>query len=563
MPSKRSSFGDQGCNPNQCRAVCLIVDDENAKSSFPPEVLKMLHRMGKRIGVSAWMLMVPMTSCASYFLGPNALVEVDGVDWKSNLIHWGFCVGPSGFGKSQAYQKISKNIDVVERIINDEIMEHILKDLDRQVYKEGSSEFEKLMSEIKFLKVKMDGAMLDAYKKGNSDRVRALQLKGGSAWTRELVDDKCESKTCEYTHVCIGGFTQPEPLHREISKTPNDGLMNRYQTAFPPPEFPDFSQLCIGSDEQQVVDEDNDLMQKLMYRLYWLTHSLDEDKGKTIFKLTGAARDVFGQGFDSIQAVLRQLYDKDLLHKAGIISKTKGEVLQISAIFRAMSLVLEPSYLTQGEQPESLLITEDDVRQAWNFVNLTTRQRIEFENDKEVIKVCSKVLGWKPLGLRVEEDEEEDDDDEEDDNTNMDALSPLDRTAKRLFKTFRDETISRIEVSRKRTFGNNNQIMDVLNYISSKDDNGVHYFGSVEETVKGQISKLKQEVFSKLIPKSEEENIDLINNLSRIGMTLDAFLPSRARKNMKKGSPNNSDNSDPGNTSSHASDGQELEMEEA
>lgn len=83
--------------------------------------------------------------------------------------------------------------------------------------------------------------MLDAYKKGNSDRVRALQLKGGSEWTRELVNDN-ESKTCEYTHVCIGGFTQPEPLEREISKTPNDGLTNRWQMAFPPPEFPEFSE---------------------------------------------------------------------------------------------------------------------------------------------------------------------------------------------------------------------------------------------------------------------------------------------------------------------------------
>jgi hypothetical protein len=31
--------------------------------------------------------------------------------------------------------------------------------------------------------------MLDAYKKGNGDRVRTLQLKGGNKWTRELVND--------------------------------------------------------------------------------------------------------------------------------------------------------------------------------------------------------------------------------------------------------------------------------------------------------------------------------------------------------------------------------------
>ncbi|GAQ93068.1 hypothetical protein KFL_012810020 [Klebsormidium nitens] len=376
--------------------------------------------MGKRIGVSSWMLMVPMTSCASYFLGPKAVVEIEGLDWKSNLIHWGFCVGPSGFGKSQAYQKISKNIDLVERIINDEIMEH------------------------------------------------------------------------------------------------------------------------------------------LMYRLYWLTHSLEEDKNVTIFKLAGSARDVFGQGFDNIQKVLRELYNKDLLHKAGIISKAKGEVLQISAIFRAMSLVLDPSYQSLVEQPESFLITEEDVRQAWSFVNLTTRQRIEFENDQEVIKVCSKVLGWKQLGHRDEEDEEEDNDDAD---HPTDEMNDLDRRARRMFKMFPDETISRIEVSRKRTQGNNNEIKEVFDYISSNDDDSTHYFGSVQEMVKPQVSKQKQEVFIKMIPKSEDENIQLINNLNRIGMTLDAFLPPRARKNTKKSAGSNSDTSEPGNTSSRGSDGQEMDMD--
>lgn len=79
-----------------------------------------------------------------------------------------------------------------------------------------------------------------------------------------------------------------------------------------------------------------------------------------------------------------------------------------------MNLVLDPAYEELIEDPTSFLITEDDVRHAWNFVNLTTRQRIAFENDKEVNKVCSRVLGWKRLGLQEDEDEDEDYSDDED-----------------------------------------------------------------------------------------------------------------------------------------------------
>jgi hypothetical protein len=80
--------------------------------------------------------------------------------------------------------------------------------------------------------------MLDAYKKGNGDRVWTLQLKGGNKWTRELVNDSSAAKTCPWTHLPIAGYTRPEPLEREIKKTPNDGLLNRWQTVFPPPMFP-------------------------------------------------------------------------------------------------------------------------------------------------------------------------------------------------------------------------------------------------------------------------------------------------------------------------------------
>jgi hypothetical protein len=89
--------------------------------------------------------------------------------------------------------------------------------------------------------------MLDTYKKGNADRVRTLQLKGGGKWTRELVNDNA-SKTCPWTHLPISGYTQPEPLEREINKTPNDGLLSRWQTVFPLPMFPTFGESCCGTD---------------------------------------------------------------------------------------------------------------------------------------------------------------------------------------------------------------------------------------------------------------------------------------------------------------------------
>lgn len=97
---------------------------------------------------------------------------------------------------------------------------------------------------------------------------------------------------------------------------------------------------------------------------------------------------------------------------AGILSKAKGEVLQICAIFRAMNLVLDNSYPENLSDPAAFLIHEGDVRQAWNFVNLTTRQRIAFENDRQVTKICSEVLGWKHY--RADEDEDEDNFSDED-----------------------------------------------------------------------------------------------------------------------------------------------------
>jgi hypothetical protein len=66
---------------------------------------------------------------------------------------------------------------------------------------------------------------MDAYKKGNQDRVTVLKLKGGSEWSRENVNDN-DNMMCPYTHLAITGFTQPEPIAEEIAKVPNDGLSN-------------------------------------------------------------------------------------------------------------------------------------------------------------------------------------------------------------------------------------------------------------------------------------------------------------------------------------------------
>lgn len=112
----------------------------------------------------------------------------------------------------------------------------------------------------------------------------------------------------------------------------------------------------------------------------------------------------------------------------------------------------------------------------------------------------------------------------------MFSQSVLDKKAKKMFEAFPDETVARIEVSRKRTMGNNQEIAALFDYICSKDDNGAHYFGSVATAVKKQISRQTQPVFTKLVPQSEEELVKLTNNLNRIGMTVDTFLPPRARK---------------------------------
>lgn len=59
-----------------------------------------------------------------------------------------------------------------------------------------------------------------------------------------------------------------------------------------------------------------------------------------------------------------------------------------------MSLVLSDSYPENLSADDAFQISEDDVKCAWNYVNLTTRQRVYFENDPVVTRLCGEVLGW-------------------------------------------------------------------------------------------------------------------------------------------------------------------------
>lgn len=106
----------------------------------------------------------------------------------------------------------------------------------------------------------------------------------------------------------------------------------------------------------------------------------------------------------------------------------------------------------------------------------------------------------------------------------------MDAKAKKLFRDFESETIGRVEVSKKRTHGNVAEIDDTFAYISSQSDDKTHYFGNLKLKDKKLPCKNSQPVFYKLIPKTEEEHVALTNRLDRIKMTMDQFLPPRARK---------------------------------
>ncbi|GAQ80642.1 hypothetical protein KFL_000580370 [Klebsormidium nitens] len=307
------------------------------------------------------------------------------------------------------------------------------------------------------------------YKKGNSDRIRALQLKGGSQWTRELVGDQ-EERSCPFTHVPITGYTQPEPLMREVSKTPNDGLLNRWTTVFPEPVFPAFEDLDISADFN-LVAEDDEKVQTWFFRIWQLTHDTFGGVVRREWILCGRAKEVYAEGFNNIQAVLRKLYDKNQLHKAGLIAKTKGEALQTAAIFHVLELVSDPTYPENLVFPDAVLeVSEDSVRYAWNYVNLTTKQRVYFENDSAVTKVCSEVLKWDLPGTK--DDDADDSDSEASDDDGSRYLGVMDKQLRRVFLDFREETIGRTEVGKTRKFGNVPDIDELFAYASSAENDG-------------------------------------------------------------------------------------------
>jgi hypothetical protein len=93
-----------------------------------------------------------------------------------------------------------------------------------------------------------------------------------------------------------------------------------------------------------------------------------------------------------------------LLTFSGLLSKSKGEVLTIAGINRAMSLVLSDDYPNNLGAEDAFQISKDDAKCAWNYVNLTTRQRIYFENDPVVIRLCSEMLGWNLPTIDEEQD---------------------------------------------------------------------------------------------------------------------------------------------------------------
>jgi hypothetical protein len=156
IPKKASSASSA---PLNMQGICSLLTEENARSAFPASLVENLLRTASRIGVSVWMLILPMTSSCSFFLGPGSVVKVEDLDWTVITVHWGWVVAHSGFGKSQSRKKIDKNIEAVEAQINDIIKAKALETLDPDARHEDSSEYEDLMQKVKLVKIQLDGAV--------------------------------------------------------------------------------------------------------------------------------------------------------------------------------------------------------------------------------------------------------------------------------------------------------------------------------------------------------------------------------------------------------------------
>ncbi|GAQ90872.1 hypothetical protein KFL_006950070 [Klebsormidium nitens] len=215
------------------RAICLFVNEDNAKSAFPPVVLEMLARMGQRIGVSSWMLLIPVISAASYFLGPGSRVKVEGLDWLQKLIHWGFVVGDSGHGKSQAHNKLSDIIDSVEGDINEAKKDAVLNGKNPQLYPEGSPDLEELLDKVQFAKIKLDGAV-------NFERLFQLL---------HFQPDHSGMLFLEEAHV----FFEMMDTIRRATQIVSELCNSRVEPS---------EELDMDDNEQEMVEEDNNLLKK-------------------------------------------------------------------------------------------------------------------------------------------------------------------------------------------------------------------------------------------------------------------------------------------------------------
>ena len=142
------------------KQISSLLSEENAATNFPVRVHEILQRTAGRIACSTWMLMIPFTSATGYFLGPFSEVIVAGVDWIQTTQNWSLAVGDSGNGKSQACKKLTKVIDAVEEVINQDMKKHLLQKLNPDGdLDEDSEDYKNLMQNTTWLRIRIDGAV--------------------------------------------------------------------------------------------------------------------------------------------------------------------------------------------------------------------------------------------------------------------------------------------------------------------------------------------------------------------------------------------------------------------
>jgi hypothetical protein len=107
--------------------------------------------------------------------------------------------------------------------------------------------------------------------------------------------------------------------------------------------------------------------------------------------------------------------------------------------------------------------------------------------------------------------------------------SELEKKAAKLFQDFRHvKTIARSEVTKKRKYGTVQEIDALFDYVSSNDDDGAHCFGS-RKLAKKYPTKKVQPVFFKTLPDGDApEYFQLVNNLTKIGLTMADFYRASA-----------------------------------